>query len=245
MDRSSRENFNPAYETFRKHSADLLTVIQDPEVLAWELFSESVVTSTVVEFAYNMTHERGERTSKLLMAVGSQISADPRVFDVFLSAVAKRASMIDLCRRMKDSYRKSPGPFAGQRKIKSSLISLYYRDCTDTVLSCTRTHTHLSFIRRHQYLLLSSHTQFCLMPCKCSSLQFLDRLCIYLKFHDITTHDKISQPSSALYLHLTKAWEQGYTIMNSNCSYLIVCGMFLTSSVCTLLINIIVVSTAA
>ena len=54
------ENFNPAYETFRKYSADLLKVIQDPEVLVWELFSKCVVTSAVVEFANNMTHERHE-----------------------------------------------------------------------------------------------------------------------------------------------------------------------------------------
>ena len=100
------ENFNAAYEAFRKHSADLLTVIQDPEVLAWELFSENVVTSAVVEFANNMTHERGERTSKLLMAVGSQIAVDPRTFDVFLSVLIKRPSMSDLYGRMKDNYRK-------------------------------------------------------------------------------------------------------------------------------------------
>ena len=115
------ENFNPAYEAFRKHSADLLTVIQDPEALAWELFSENVITSNVVEFANNMTHERGERTSKLLMAVGSQIAVDPGTFDAFLSVLAKRPAMSDLCGRM-NSYRKSP--FAGERKMKSSLKSL-------------------------------------------------------------------------------------------------------------------------
>ena len=119
------ENFNPAYETFRKHSADLFTAIQDPEVLAWELFSENVVTSTVVEFANNMTHERGERTSKLLMAVGSQIAVDPGAFDVFLSVLTKRRAMSDLCGRM-NSYRKLPGHLQGnERKIKSSLKSLY------------------------------------------------------------------------------------------------------------------------
>ena len=105
------ENFNPAHETFRKHSADLLTAIQDPGVLAWELYSKNVVSSTVVEFANNMTHERGERTSKLLMAVGSQIVADPGAFDVFLSVLNKLPSMSDLCGRMKDPYRKSPGPY--------------------------------------------------------------------------------------------------------------------------------------
>ena len=107
MAASDRESFNSAYEAFRKHSADLLTAIQDPEVLAWKLFSESVVTLTVVEFANNMTHERGSRTSKLLMALGSQIAVDPGVFDMFLSVLAKQPSMSDLCRRMKDTYRKS------------------------------------------------------------------------------------------------------------------------------------------
>ena len=100
------ENLNPAYEAFRKHSADLLMVIQDPEVLAWELFSESVVSSAMVEFANNMMHERGEKTSKLLMAVGSQIAEDPRVFDVFLSVLSKRPPMSDLCKRMKEMYGK-------------------------------------------------------------------------------------------------------------------------------------------
>ena len=104
------ENFNPAYETFRKHSADLLTVIQNPEVLAWELYSKGVVSSTVVEFTNNMMHGRSTRTSNLLVAVDSQIEVDPRVFDVFLSVLDKRPTMSDLCGRMKDDYGKSPGP---------------------------------------------------------------------------------------------------------------------------------------
>ena len=101
------ENFNPAYETFRTHSADLLTVIQDPEVLAWDLYAESIISFTVVEFTNNMMHERGERTSKLLMTVGSQIAVDPVTFDVFLSVLDKRPSMSDICMRMKDMYSKS------------------------------------------------------------------------------------------------------------------------------------------
>ena len=101
------ENLNPAHETFRKHSTDLLTVIQDPEVLAWELYSESVISLAVVEFANNMMHERGTRTSKLLIAVGSRIKLDPGAFDVFLSILTKQPSMSNLCRRMKDTYSKS------------------------------------------------------------------------------------------------------------------------------------------
>ena len=101
------EKFNSAYETFRKHSAGLRTVIQDPGDLAWELFSKGVVTSTVVEFTNNMLHDRGERTSQLLMAVGSQIEVDPTMFDVFLSTLDTRSSMSDIYKRMKDTYGKS------------------------------------------------------------------------------------------------------------------------------------------
>ena len=106
MATGGRENLNPAYETFRKHSADLLTAIQDPEILAWELYAESVVSFTVVEFTNNMVHERGVRVSNLLMAVGPQIAVDSGALDVFLSVLAKRPSMSDLCRKMEDTYGK-------------------------------------------------------------------------------------------------------------------------------------------
>ena len=119
------EDFNPAYEIFRKHSADLFTAVQDPEVLAWELYAENIIPPAVRDAAAYVMHERGARTSNLLIAVESQIKVDPGMFDVFLSVLDKRPSMSDLCGRMKDDYRKSPGPFAGERKIKSSLKSLY------------------------------------------------------------------------------------------------------------------------
>ena len=107
MATGGRENFNPAYETFRKHSADLLTVIQDPEVLAWELFAENIVSPAVRDAATYMMHERGVRTSNLLMSMESQIKVDPGVFDVFLSVLAKRTPISNFCRSMRDTYGKS------------------------------------------------------------------------------------------------------------------------------------------
>ena len=98
---------NPAYETFRKHSADLLMVIQDPEVLAWELYSKDIITVDEREAACYHMHSRGMRTSSLLSAVESKIKVNPGTFDVFLSVLAKQPSMSDLCERMKDAYSKS------------------------------------------------------------------------------------------------------------------------------------------
>ena len=117
-------NFNPAYETFRKHSADLLTAIQDPEVLAWELYAESVITPAVRDATNNMMHERGKRTSDLLAAVDSRIVVDPGAFDVFLSVLDKRPSMSDLCGRMKDAYSKSVGE-AGWMGVGILNVMLY------------------------------------------------------------------------------------------------------------------------
>ena len=120
MTTNERENLNPAYETFRKHSADVFTAIQDPEVLAWELYAKNIIPAAVRDAANNTMHERGKRTSDLLAAVDSQIAVDPGAFDVFLSVLANRPSMSDLCGRMKDDYGKSSGPFAGERKMKGA-----------------------------------------------------------------------------------------------------------------------------
>ena len=107
MATGGEKNLNPAYETFRKHSADLLTVIQDPEVLAWELYSKDVITVDEREAACYHMHSRGMRTSSLLSAVESKIVVNPGAFEVFLSVLAKRPSVSDLCARMKDAYGKS------------------------------------------------------------------------------------------------------------------------------------------
>ena len=106
MATGGRENFNSAYKAFRKHSADLLTVIQDPEVLAWELYAENIIPSAVRDAVTYTLHEKGTRTSKLLMAVESKIKLDPGAFNVFLSVLANRPSMSDLCSQMSNTYSK-------------------------------------------------------------------------------------------------------------------------------------------
>ena len=103
---SGTETCNPAYEIFQKNIPYLLMAIQDPNMLAEELFAENVVSHAVVESVSYGMHERGVRVSKLLMAVESQIEVNPGVFNVFLSVLAKQHSMRDLYRRMKDAYSK-------------------------------------------------------------------------------------------------------------------------------------------
>ena len=98
------ESFNPAYEAFRKHSTNLRTVIQDPDDLAWDLYSEDIITAHERKAACYHMHGRSMRTSSMLSAVESKIEVDPGKFDVFLSVLAKQPSMSDLCKRMRDTY---------------------------------------------------------------------------------------------------------------------------------------------
>ena len=98
------ESFNPACEAFRKHFADLRIVIQDPGVLAGELYSEDIITADERKAACYQYHDGSMRTSNLLSAVESKIEVDPGKFDVFLSVLAKQPSMSDLCKRMRDTY---------------------------------------------------------------------------------------------------------------------------------------------
>ena len=123
------KNFSPAYETFRKHSADLLTIIQDPEVLAWELYSKDIITVDEREAACYNLHGRRMRTSSLLSAVESKIAVNPGTFDVFLSVLAKRSSMSDLCKRMNDTYSKSV-----QQASLDGSRNLEYRICKPLII---------------------------------------------------------------------------------------------------------------
>ena len=100
------EKFNPAHEAFRKHFADLRTVIQDPEDLACNLYSEDIITADERKAACYHMQDTSVRTSNLLSAVESRIAVNPRTFDVFLSTLAKEPSMSDIYRRMKDAYGK-------------------------------------------------------------------------------------------------------------------------------------------
>lgn len=93
--------FTPACEAFRKHSADLLTAIQNPESLAWELYAKNIISREARDAAAYTMHGRGVKTSNLLAAVDSRIAVDPGIFDVFLSVLSKQPSLSDLCGRMK------------------------------------------------------------------------------------------------------------------------------------------------
>ena len=77
-------------EAFRKCSADLLRGIQDPELLAWELYSDEVIPQTVMDEVSMVGLSAVQRKTRLLSAVRDQIAVDPAKFQILLQVLRKQ-----------------------------------------------------------------------------------------------------------------------------------------------------------
>ncbi len=91
-------------EAFRRHSGDLITIIQNPEVLAWQLFGHYVISNAVREEVCMPTLTPIQRKVRLLAAVRDQIAVDPAVFGKFLLVLRGHAYLMDIARRMKQTF---------------------------------------------------------------------------------------------------------------------------------------------
>ena len=95
-----------ACEAFRKHSADLIRAIQDPEVLAWELYSDQVISDSVVDDVSVAALSPVQKKTRLLAAVRDQITVDPAKIVKFIQALRKQPIMEEVARKLEETYRK-------------------------------------------------------------------------------------------------------------------------------------------
>ena len=93
-----------ASEAFRKCSADLIRGIQDPELLAWELYSDDVVSETVVDEVSVVGLSGVQRKTRLLSAVRDQIAIDPAKFQNLLLALRKQPPLKDVADKLETIY---------------------------------------------------------------------------------------------------------------------------------------------
>ena len=101
---SNSGGVNAASEAFRKCSADLIRGIQDPELLAWELYSDDVVSETVVDELSVVGLSGVQRKTRLLSAVRDQITVDPNKFQNLLQALRKQPPLKDVADRLETIY---------------------------------------------------------------------------------------------------------------------------------------------
>lgn len=92
-------------EAFRKCSSDLLRGIQDPELLAWELYSDDVVSETVVDEVSVLGLSAVQRKTRLLSAVRNQIAVDPAKFQNLLLALKKQPPLINVAEKLETIFK--------------------------------------------------------------------------------------------------------------------------------------------
>ena len=80
-------------ETFRKCSADLIREIQDPELLAWELYSDDIIPEIIVDKVSVVGLSGVQRKTRLLMAVRDQIAVDRKKFQKLLLVLRSQPSL--------------------------------------------------------------------------------------------------------------------------------------------------------
>ena len=101
---SNSAGFSAASEAFRKCSADLIRGIQDPELLAWELYSDDVVSETVVDEVSVVGLSGVQRKTRLLSAVRDQLAVDPNKFQNLLQALRKQPPLKDVAEKLETIY---------------------------------------------------------------------------------------------------------------------------------------------
>ena len=92
-------------EAFQKCSADLIREIQEPELLAWDLFASSTISKKQVDEVSMVGLSVVHRKARLLSAVGEQIVVDPANFQNLLLVLGKQPPLKDTVDKLKTLYR--------------------------------------------------------------------------------------------------------------------------------------------
>ena len=87
-------------EAFRKCSGDLTTRIQNPELLAWQLYSKGVLSEMVVDKVSTMELSTVQKNTKLLSAVREQIAVDESKFQDLLIILRERPELKDVAEKL-------------------------------------------------------------------------------------------------------------------------------------------------
>ena len=92
-------------EAFQKCFVDLISEIQEPEVLAWNLFSSSIISKKEVDEVSIVGLSVAHRKAQLLSAVGNQIAVDPAKFKNLLLVLRKQPLLKDIVKKLEATYR--------------------------------------------------------------------------------------------------------------------------------------------
>ena len=103
-DGESSDSNNAASEAVRLLYDDLVRIMQQPELLACELYSEGVVPEGALEEMNVLGLTSTQKRMKLLSFVRDQIAVDEATLDKFVEVLKKQPPMKDVAVKLERTY---------------------------------------------------------------------------------------------------------------------------------------------
>ena len=85
---------------FKNHFSDLLILITDPELLAAQLYSESLISSATLDEIMTLPISRLKKTLRLLLDLKRKIQVYPEKLFVFIHVMERDSSLEDIVKQM-------------------------------------------------------------------------------------------------------------------------------------------------
>ena len=93
-----------ASEALRQLCADLVRVLQEPELLACELYAEGIVPRSALEEVNVVGITTTQKRMKLLSFVMDQVAVDPDKFHKFVDVLKKQPPIVEVAERLERTY---------------------------------------------------------------------------------------------------------------------------------------------
>lgn len=93
---SEKKGMSAESEAFRRCSGDLMTRIQNPDLLAWQLYSKGVLSEIVVDKLSTMELTTVQKITKLLSAVRDEIAGDQSKFESLVIVLREQPELKDV-----------------------------------------------------------------------------------------------------------------------------------------------------
>jgi len=94
--KSEKKGMSVESEAFRRCSGDLMTRIQNPDLLAWQLYSKGVLSEIVVDKLSTMELTTVQKITKLLSAVRDEIAGDQSKFESLVIVLREQPELKDV-----------------------------------------------------------------------------------------------------------------------------------------------------
>ena len=122
MSNKIEENF--ATKTLQIHFNDLVQGLQDPVVVASELYSAELVSWSVLEKIHSTTGvSRVDKNVELLLAVRSHLSTNPSALERFILIVQNKLHLQDIATSMSDKYQGQPNEVAQLSVFRCKMLT--------------------------------------------------------------------------------------------------------------------------